>query len=103
VYNVSKVSKSGWDMPDTLSLSLRVDRAKAEKLDELARATDRSRSWLLEKALDAYLADQAWQVEQIHQGLGDVAAGRTHQWGEVREWLGSWGNEEKDDLDKNIK
>ena len=53
--------------PDTQAISLRVDTAKVRRLERLAAATERSRSWHLERALDAYLETEAWQVAHIEQ------------------------------------
>ncbi len=61
----------------TVPLAFRVDQAKSRRLERLAAATQRSKSWLLEQALDAYLTDQLWQVERIKKGLADLEAGRT--------------------------
>jgi predicted transcriptional regulator len=82
-------------MAGTTSLSFRVSEEAAERLDALAEATDRPRSWLLEQALDSYLEVQAWQVEHIRQGLADLEAGRTVPHEEVAEWLKSWGGAKK--------
>jgi len=45
------------DMP--LSVSVRLPSKTAEALDELANATDRSRTYLIVRALEVYLADHA--------------------------------------------
>jgi len=42
-----------------VSVSVRLPDRTATILDELARATDRPRSYLIVKALDAYLAEYA--------------------------------------------
>jgi len=42
-----------------VSVSLRLPEETAKALDELARATDRPRTYLILKALDAYLVDYA--------------------------------------------
>jgi predicted transcriptional regulator len=70
---------------------------KAERLERLAEATDRPRSWHIEQALDAYLDDQAWQVGQIETGLAEMDAGRAVPHEKVADWLRTWGqgNERK--------
>ena len=82
-------------MAGTTSLSFRVSEETAERLDALAEATDRPRSWLLEQALESYLEVQAWQVEHIRQGLADLEAGRTVPHEEVVEMLKSWRGTKK--------
>jgi len=51
------------------SISVRLPDETAAALDELAEATERTRSYLVVKALEAYLADQAdYQValDRLH-------------------------------------
>ena len=81
--------------PDTRAISLRVDTAKVKRLERLAAATDRPRSWHLEQALDAYLETQAWQVAHIEHGLADAEAGRTVPHERVRDWLKTWGSDDE--------
>jgi len=87
-------------MSETVTLSFRVSAEDAEKLDKLAKATDRPRSWLLEQALDAYLDLQAWQVEHIQAGLKDLREGRTIPHERVMEWLDSLGTDHEIDPPK---
>lgn len=42
-----------------VSISLRLPDAAAKALDELASATERSRTYLIRKALEAYMAEYA--------------------------------------------
>lgn len=82
-------------MAGAISLSFRVPAETARRLDELAEATDRPRSWLLEQALESYLEVEAWQVEHIRQGLADFAAGRTVPQEEVAALVKSWRGAKK--------
>ncbi len=77
----------------SVSLAFRVAPESAERLEALSAATDRPRSWLLEQALDTYLDEQAWQIAQIEEGLGDTDAGRTIPHKRIREWLLTWGSD----------
>ena len=78
-------------MGSNAALSFRVDPKKARAIDELARATDRPRSWNLEQALDAYLEAEAWQVKRIDEGLTELRAGKTVAHEDVAAWLSRWG------------
>lgn len=78
-------------MSQSVSLPFRIPPAKAAALDELAEATDRPRSWLLEQALDAYLEAQAWQVGHIRQGLAEIDRGEVVDHEAVADWLSTWG------------
>jgi len=84
-------------MAQTVSLSLRVDAETAKRLDDLAEATDRSRSWLLENALDAYLETQAWQIARIEQGMAELKEGQSVPHEDVAAWLRTWGKNDETD------
>ena len=77
---------------NTVSLSFRVPATKARRIEKLADATDRPKSWLLEQALDAYLETHAWQVEHTQQGLDALRQGEVVAHDDVREWLSTWGS-----------
>ena len=79
----------------TVTLAFRVRREKAAALEKLAESADRDRSWLLEQALDAYLLNQAWQIEAIEEGIAAADAGEKVSHARVREWLLSWGKEDE--------
>lgn len=82
---------------ETLTVSVRVDADTADRLDRLAKATDRPRSWHIEQALDAYLDVQAWQIREIEKGLKQLDAGKKVPHEEVVAWVETWGkkNERK--------
>jgi predicted transcriptional regulator len=62
----------------TAATSVRIPKELQVRLDELARATGRSRNFLVTEALQRYVEQEAWQVGQITEGLralehGDIA------------------------------
>ena len=82
-------------MTRTVPLSLRISEKKAREIETLAKATDRSKSWLLEQALDAYLETQSWQIARIERGLAEIDRGEAVPHEKVAEWLSGWGREDK--------
>ncbi|MGI9303733.1 MAG: CopG family ribbon-helix-helix protein [Gammaproteobacteria bacterium] len=79
------------------TLSLRLDEETIEKLDLLAKATERSRGWLMARAVSQYVEHEAWQVEAVKQALGKLEDGRarfaTHE--TVETWVESWDREDE--------
>ncbi len=55
--------------------SVRLDDTLARQLDELATSLDRPRTWLIEQAIQRYVAEQAWQVQVIQEAVDDYRAG----------------------------
>jgi predicted transcriptional regulator len=62
----------------------------AERLESLAKATDRSKSYLATMAIEEFVAVQEWQVQAIKEGIADAEAGEvvTHQKAikELKKW-----------------
>lgn len=56
-------------------VTVRLDPAKRAELDALARSVTRDRSFLINEAIDAYLAVHRWQVAEIEDGLRQANAG----------------------------
>jgi RHH-type transcriptional regulator, rel operon repressor / antitoxin RelB len=55
--------------------SVRLSDAVRQKIDSLAHATGRSKSFLIQEAVEQYIANEAWQVAQIEEGLQADDAG----------------------------
>jgi predicted transcriptional regulator len=61
------------------AFTVRLDETTLGALDRLAEKTERSRNWLVSKAIEDYLALNAWQIDKIEAGIaaadrGDFAA-----------------------------
>jgi predicted transcriptional regulator len=83
-------------MARTTELTLRLRPELLASLDELAGATQRSRTELAEEALAQYLDVQNWQIEGIRAAIEEAdrgAPGIPHE--RVAEWLGSWGTDDE--------
>ena len=57
------------------SITVRVRDDMVQELDELARAMDRSRSWVVTDALARYLAEERHWMEQIRRGIEELDRG----------------------------
>ena len=64
-------------------VTVRLEPAKRAELDVLARAVSRDRSFLINEAIDAYLAVHRWQVSEIEEGLRQAEAGEVASEAEV--------------------
>jgi predicted transcriptional regulator len=57
------------------NISIRIDDATRDKLDQLASIRDRSRNWVVQEALAQYIHQQDEREEMIQEGLRDIEAG----------------------------
>jgi predicted transcriptional regulator len=73
------------------TLSIRLNTRTKAKLDALAKASRRSKSFLAAEAIEAFVAAEAWQLGEMEAGIKDLEANRVVDHAEVRQWLQSWG------------
>ena len=59
-------------MLKTASLTVRVKPETRHRLDKLARITRRSKSFVIEEALEQYLAVNEWQIKGIQDALSEA-------------------------------
>ena len=59
----------------TEAFTIRAETDIVHKLDNLAGSLDRSRNYLVNQAIKAYLETNAWQIEKITQGISAADRG----------------------------
>jgi predicted transcriptional regulator len=84
-------------MSTSVPIAFRVSPQKYALLEKLAAAYDRPKSWILDRALDAYLDHEAAFVAAVEAGMQDADAGNVVPDTRVRDWLESWGSEDEID------
>ena len=72
------------------AITFRLDHAKRNALDELARAMSRDRSFLINEAIDAYLVVHRWHTAHIEEGLRQAEAGEFAGEDEVNAAFARW-------------
>ena len=88
-YNVCRCSREV-AMAGEKILTLRLDGGLRGKLDKLAAATRRSRSFLAAEAIRDYVALNSWQIEEIHKGLAEADRGEFASESEVKRVAKKW-------------
>jgi predicted transcriptional regulator len=58
------------------TITVRMDAGKKRVLDEIADATDRDRSYIVNEAISLYLDVYRWQVAHIQESLEQAQAGQ---------------------------
>lgn len=81
-------------MGKTTTVTVRLPLEVKERLDRLADATERSRSWLAQNAITSYVDGQEWQIREIEAGVREADAGDFASPGEVEALLKKWAAEE---------
>lgn len=63
--------------------------ALADKVDQLALRMERSRGWVVEQALNAWVDQEEERTRLTREGIADVHAGRTIDHSLVQAWADS--------------
>ena len=61
--------------PTSIPVSLRVPADLIETLDKIAAALERSRSWIMLRALRQYIADEGQEVLDVREGIAEAERG----------------------------
>lgn len=73
----------------SVSTSVRLDEQTLQALDALAAQSRRPRSFLIQQAIDTYVAQQRWALAAVQRGAADIAAGRVvtneQVWAHIKE------------------
>lgn len=75
-------------MSKTAVLTTRVSNELSARIDELAEAMERSRAWVIAKAIERYVEEELEFIAAIREGERDFEEGRTFTQEEVEAMLG---------------
>ena len=73
------------------TLSIRIDVQTKKHLDALSKRSKRSKSFLAEEAIAAYVESEEWQLGEFQAGIAELDAGQNVSHEKVSKWLHSWG------------
>lgn len=57
------------------STSVRLEDTMMDRVDDLAKAISRSRSWVINQAVSRFLEYEEWFVKEVQEGLKEVERG----------------------------
>lgn len=63
------------------------------QIASLAEKTGRSRSLIVNDAIDTYVKDQLRWLTEMDSAIADAKEGQSYDGPEVLEWLGSWDSD----------
>ncbi len=74
-------------------MTIRVDRKIKARLEKLAKATARTKSFLAAEAIRAYIELNEWQIAEIKAAIeeADRLDAQFVSNDDVKKWLASWG------------
>ena len=76
--------------------TVRVSSELQDRLEAIADPIDRPRSWVVNWALEAFVASETWQIEEIKRGLAEADAGEFATDAEVEATFENWHRLKRD-------
>ncbi len=73
------------------TMTIRLEPELKERLDQLAEATHRSKSFLATQALRDYVELNEWQIQEIKEAITEADDGDFASEQAVSKILGNWG------------
>ena len=77
-------------MAENKVMTLRLEPELRKRLDGLAKAQRRSRSFIAAEAIREYVAVNEWQIEEIRKGLAEADRGEFASDEQVRRTMSKW-------------
>ncbi len=71
--------------------TIRIDDKVLGRVDGLAKALSRSRSWVINQAIDRYLDYEEWFIKEVNNGLAEVERGEIATDKDVLAKFRKWG------------
>ncbi|HDZ62766.1 MAG TPA: ribbon-helix-helix protein, CopG family [Nitrospirae bacterium] len=81
----------------TTTLTIRIDEKTKERLDNLAKATARTKSYIVDSAIKEFLETNEWQIKSIKESVerADREDAKFIDHEKVSKWITSWGTEDE--------
>ena len=78
-------------MPQSTTMTIRLEPDLKSRLDQLADATHRSKSFLAAEAIREFIELNEWQIQEIKGAIKDADAGKFASDDEVSAVFNKWG------------
>ena len=73
------------------TINVRLPEALYNQIEELAKATARTKSFLTIDALTSYVERESWQIRDIHEGIKEADAGDFATDDQVKDFFAKYG------------
>jgi len=77
-------------MSRSVVITMRLSPQLRDRIKKIAGAMERPRSWVVKRALEQFVAGQAWQVDEIRRGLAEADAGKFATEAQVKAVFSKW-------------
>lgn len=72
------------------TISARINPKISKKLEKLAKATNRTKSFLAAEAIEKYVDEQSWQIEAIQNGVKEADKNNFASDKDINDFMKKW-------------
>ncbi|MCF6187624.1 MAG: ribbon-helix-helix protein, CopG family [Desulfobulbaceae bacterium] len=70
--------------------TIRMDDTVLDRVDSMAKSVNRSRTWVINQAVERFLSYEEWFVQEVQSGIDEVANGEIASREKVEERFAKW-------------
>ncbi|PWQ99665.1 CopG family ribbon-helix-helix protein [Leucothrix pacifica] len=86
-------------MPSSITpVTVRFSEETRNNLSQFAKLTNRSRSYVINQAVEAFLSTRMAYLQELNEAVESVDSQPTHAAKDVFDWMQTWGTEEEKPL-----
>ncbi len=75
---------------EKVSITCRLEPEAVAFLDQLAEVTERDRSFLIKKAVESFIANERWQLDEVQAAQAEAKAGQLVSEAELAKQMKTW-------------
>jgi len=79
--------------------TIRMDDTVLDRVDSMAKSINRSRTWVINQAVERFLSYEEWFVQEVQSGIDEAANGEIASPEKVEERFAKW-NVNADQMDQ---
>ena len=76
-------------------VSVRLEEKNKLNVDRFAKMVKRSRSFIINEAVEVYLKDRIGYLDELNEAVTDARSGYGHSSEQIHTWMKSWGGEDE--------
>lgn len=70
--------------------TIRMEDTILDRVDSMAKSVNRSRTWVINQAIERFLSYEEWFVQEVQVGVNEVANGEIAPQEKVEERFAKW-------------
>jgi len=70
--------------------TIRMEDTVLDRVDSMAKSINRSRTWVINQAVEKFFNYEEWFVQEVQDGVNEVADGELISQGKVKQRFAKW-------------